>query len=120
MENRLNVETIKVKLDTFDYKYKDKEGELIVYLPILCYIKVKYTGDNVKFTSRTFLGFNFLSLEFNFLFYSLVFYFTSYFYWTTLNKGIFVLFGIFILYFIICIIKVESLKIIMHNWIDQG
>lgn len=108
------------KLEYFNYKYEVKGDTLKVYLTLLCYLKIRITDDKVKFSSRIRFGFHFLSLEFNFLIYSLGLYLLTYFNWSTLNKGIFVLLGLFIIDFVISFIKTESMKIIIHNWIEDG
>jgi len=114
-----NKQNIINKIERFDYKYEFKNETLIIYLPLLCYLKIRILENKIKFSSHIRFGFNFLSLELNFLLYSLAFYAVSYFYWETIDKGLLILFGLFIIYFVVCFIKIESLKIIIHNWNDK-
>ena len=114
-----NAQSIISKLEYFNYKYEIKDETLKIYLPMLCYLKIKITKDKVKFSSHIRFGFNILSLEYNFLIYSLALYLLTWFKWTALNKGIFILLGLFIIYFVISFIKTESMKTILHNWIEN-
>ena len=114
-----NAQSIISKLEYFNYKYEIKDETLKIYLPMLCYLKIKITKDKIKFSSHIRFGFNILSLEYNFLIYSLALYLLTWFKWTALNKGIFILLGLFIIYFVISFIKTESMKTILHNWIEN-
>ena len=116
---KFNKQSIISKLEYFNYKYEVKEETIKIYLPLLCYVKIKSENDKVKLSSHIRFGFNFLTLEYNFLIYSLVLYLLTWFQWSTINKGIFVLFGIFLIHFVICFIKIESMKTIIHNWIEK-
>jgi hypothetical protein len=114
----IDTQTLIKKLNTFSYKFKKEEENVKIYLSYLCYLKISFVKDKVKFSSRIRYGFHFLSLELNFFIYGLAFYVISSNYWATINKGIIILFALFITHFVICFIKTESLKIIIHNWSD--
>lgn len=106
------------KLKYFNYKYEIKDETLKIYLPMLCYLKIKIEKNKVKFSSHIRYGFNFLALEYNFLIYSLVLYWLASV-WTAITEGIYVLFALFIIHFVVSFIKIESMKIIIHNWIEN-
>ena len=71
-------EIIKNRLILLNYIVKEKinsknEVTIIrVYLPILCYLKIKFTKDKTKISSRTFIGSNLISIELNFIIYLLM------------------------------------------------
>ena len=112
-------EKIVSRLKFFKYKYELDGRNLKNFLPIFCYLKIDFREDKVKITSRINFGFRFLPIEINFYIYGLILYLLTWFQWTVLNKGIFMLIGIFLLIFVICIIKTESMKTIVHNWIEK-
>lgn len=107
------------RLKLFNYKYESDGKTLKVFLPMLCYLKIDYKSDKVKFTSHLKFGFRSLPLEDNFLIYGFILYILAWYNWTTLNKAVFLLFGLFIIHFIVCFIKIETLKQIIHNWIES-
>lgn len=120
MKNKtVDTQGIISKLEYFDYRYKYADETLKIYLPMLCYLKIKIKNNKVKFSSHIHFGFHFLSLEYNFLIYSLGFYILASYTWTSLNKGVFVLFALFILHFAISFVKIEAMKTIVHNWIEN-
>lgn len=114
-----NSEKITSRLESFNYDYRLKDKTLKIFLPMLCYLKIKFSNDSVKMTSHLRIGFDFLPLEFNFFIYGAILYILTWFQWTTLNKGIFILLGLLVIHFVICFIKIESMRVIIHNWIDE-
>jgi hypothetical protein len=86
---------------------------------MLCYLKINFVADKIKITSRISFGFRILPIEINFLIYGLVLYSLTWFQWTILNKGIFASFAILLIYFVVCLIKLESMRSIIHNWIEK-
>ena len=114
-----NPQKIIDRLKFFNYKYESDGQTLKVFLPMLCYLKIDCKSDKVKFTSHLKFGFRFLPLEYNFLIYGFLLYILAWYNWTTLNKAVFLLFGLFIVRFVVCFIKIETLKQIIHNWIES-
>jgi hypothetical protein len=86
---------------------------------MLCYLKINFAQDKIKISSYISFGFRFLPIEINFAIYGLVLYILTWFQWTNLNKGIFALLGIILIYFVVCFIKLESMRAILHNWIEK-
>ena len=120
MENsNFNFNNIVSRLKIFNYNYELEGSTLKVFLPMLCYLKINSGPDKIKITSHISFGFRFLPIEINFVIYGLVLYVLTWFQWTNLNKGIFALFGIMLLYFIICFIKLETMRSILHTWIEK-
>jgi hypothetical protein len=115
----LNSDKIISRLKTFNYDYEAKGTIIKVFLPMLCYLKINSTQDKIKITSHITFGFRFLPIEINFIIYGLVLYILTWFQWTNLNKGIFALLGIFLIYFAVCFIKLESMRSILHTWIEK-
>ena len=107
------------RLKRFNYKYELNGTTLKIFLPMLCHLKVDFPEDRIKITSRIDFGFRILPIEINFIIYGLVLYILTWFQWAVLNKGIFVLIGIFLILFVVCFIKIETMKSILHNWIEQ-
>ena len=114
-----NTEQIISRLEFFNFNYELDKDILKINLPLFCYLKIKINDDSVKLTSRIRFGFSFLSLEWNFIIYGLILYLLAYFQWITLNRGIFVLLGLFVIYFVVCFMKIETMKKIVHNWIEK-
>ena len=112
-------EKIISRLKFFNFKYELNGTVLKIFLPMFCYLKIEFATNRVKITSRINFGFRFLPVEVNFIIYGLILYLLTWFQWPVLNKGIFMLIGIFLLIFVICIIKIESMKTIVHNWIER-
>jgi hypothetical protein len=120
MENQeIKFEKIISRLELFDYNYEVKGKSLKIFLPMLCYLKINNQDGIIKITSRLSIGFRFLPIELNFLIYGLILYCLTWFQWSVLNKGVFALFGIFIIYLVVCFIKLESLRTMVHNWIEK-
>ena len=114
-----NTEQIISRLEFFNFNYELDKDILKINLPLFCYLKIKINDDSVKLTSRIRFGFSFLSLEWNFIIYGLILYVLAFFQWITLNRGIFVLLGLFVIYFVVCFMKIETMKKIVHNWIEK-
>jgi len=120
MDNQvLNSDKIIARLKTFNYGYESKGTIIKVYLPMMCYLKTNTAQDKIKITSHISFGFSYFPIEINFALYALALYILTWFQWTNLNKGIFALLGIFLIYFVVCFIKLESMRAIIHNWIEK-
>jgi hypothetical protein len=107
------------RLNLFNYKYELYGSTLEISLPIFCYLKIDFSSDTITITSGINFGFRFFSVELNFIIYGLILYLLTWFQWPVLNKGIFMLMGILLLMLVICIIKIESMKTIIHSWIEK-
>ncbi len=106
------------RLNRYNYKYEVDGQMLRISLPMLCYLKIDFKSDKVKMTSHIRFGVPSLALEYNLLIYGLVLYVLAWYFWSTLNKAIFILLGLFVVYIVVCFIKTEALKVIVHNWIE--
>jgi len=115
----LNSDKIISRLKTFNYNFEVKGTFIKVFLPMLCYLKINSTQDKIKITSHISFGFRFLPIEINFAIYGLALYILTWFQWTNLNKGIFALLGILLIYFVVCFIKLESMRSTLHTWIEK-
>jgi len=115
----LNFDKIIFRLNTFNYNYELKGSTLKIFLPMLCYLKINSGQEKTKITSHISFGFRFLPIEINFVIYGLFLYCLTWFQWTNLNKGVFALFGIILIYFVICFIKLEAMRSILHIWIEK-
>jgi hypothetical protein len=118
-KQNLNSDKIVARLKSFNYNYDLNGSTIKVYLPMLCYLKINYDSDKIKISSHISFGFRFLPIEINFAIYGIILYTLTWFQWTNLNKGVFALFGIMLIYFVICFIKLESLRLILHTWIEK-
>ena len=107
------------RLKIFNYKYELNGHSLKVFLPMFCYLKIDFKSDKLKMTSHLNFGFRFLPLEYNFLIYGFVLYILAWYNWTTLNKAIFLLLGMFVIHFVVCFIKIEALRTTIHNWVEN-
>ena len=115
----LNSDMIISKLKTFNYGYEVKGTVIKVYLPMMCYLKINSAQDKITITSHISFGFNYFPIEINFAIYGLALYILTWFQWTHLNKGIFALLGVFLIYFVVFFIKLESMRSIIHIWIEK-
>jgi hypothetical protein len=115
----INTEKISNRLRTFNYNFEIKGSVIKIYLPMLCYLKIDSTKESVRITSHISFGFRFLPIEVNFVMYGLILYALTWFQWTTLNRGVFALLAAMLIYFVVCFIKLESLRSIVHNWIEK-
>ena len=117
--NSKPIDKIISRLALYNYTYELKEDVLKIHLPMLCYLKINFKDGKIKMTSHIRIAMSYFPLEYNFLFYGLGFYILTWYFWANLNKAVFLLFGLFIIYFVICFIKIEIMKLIVHNWIDK-
>lgn len=116
---KFNPEKIITRLQLFNYNFELKGTTLKIFLPMLCYLKIRFSNDRIKISSHLQFGFRFLPLEYNFLIYGLILYVLAWFQWTSLNKGIFILLGLLVVHFVVCFIKIESMRSILHQWIER-
>ena len=114
-----NYDKIIDRLKRFNYKYELNGETLKIYLPMFCYLKIVNKSGRVKMTSHLNFGFTFLPLEYNFLIYGSALYVFAWYNWATANKALLLLIGLVIIHFVICFIKIESLRIIIHKWIEE-
>ncbi len=121
-----NIESIIEKLKFFNYRfttdvYRNHPLEIIlkIYLPLLCYLKISFFENKVKMTSRILYGFSFLSLEYNFIVYAIGLITLSLLKWSDLEIVIYIFLFILLIKFIICFIKLELLKALIHRWIEE-
>ena len=114
-----NPDKIIDRLKFFNYKYEINGQTLKVFLPMFCYLKIDFKSGKFKMTSHLNFGFRFLPLEYNFLIYGFGLYILAWYNWTTLNKAIFLLFGLFVIHFVVCFIKIEALRTTIQNWVEQ-
>jgi hypothetical protein len=70
-------------------------------------------------TSHLNFGFRFLPLEYNFLIYGFALYILAWFNWTSLNKAIFLLLGLFVIHFVVCFIKIEAVRTTIQIWFEN-
>lgn len=112
-------ESIIARLQFYNYNFDLNDQTLKIFLPMFCYLKIRFSGDRIKMTSHLRFGFQFLPLEFNFLIYGVILYLLAWFQWTILNKGVFILFGLLVIHFVVCFIKIESMRTIVHKWIED-
>jgi hypothetical protein len=120
MNNKmLDSDKIISRLEVFNYNYDLDGATLKIFLPMFCYLKVKYNSNKIAITSHISFGFRFLPIEINFALYGFALYILTWFQWTNWNKGIFALLGIFLIYFVVCFIKLESMRSILHSWIEK-
>jgi len=120
----IKIDPILKNLIILGYKHKEKhykkdEVILKIYLPILCYLKIKFLANRIEITSRTFIGIDFISAEWNLIIYSLALTILLAVGVIQTNSMIVVFFTIFILYFLMCIVKLEALKVIICRWIEM-
>jgi hypothetical protein len=115
----LSSDKIISRLKKFNYRYEFNGTIIKVFLPMLCYLKISLKHDNIKISSHISFGFRILPIEINFVIYGLVLYALTWFQWTNLNKGIFALLAIVLIYFVVCFIKLESMRTILHTWIEK-
>lgn len=122
----LNLNKIISRLQLFSYNYSLNGNILIVYFPLLCFLKINFENKRIKITSHLRgLGIG-LRIEIDYLLYFFIFYFIFY----LLGKSgqlsslsecmtVLVLWFMFIIYLVICFIKMEVMKLIIHNWIEK-
>ena len=120
----IKTDNIKNKLKLLGYRLKETQyadGEVVlkVYLPILCYLKIRLMESKIKISLRTYMGLGFFSLEFNYAIYSLALALLLAFEIIQVNSVLTIFFFLFILYFLLCIIKLEFLKLNVYRWIEE-
>ena len=106
------------RLKFYNYRYSLDGTTLKIYLSMLCYLKVNFATEKVKITSHILRPFFLNRLEYCLLVYSAIILFFAW-YMPTLNRGVFVLFGLFIVFIVIAFIKTENMKSIIYNWIEK-
>lgn len=106
------------KLSEYDYKYNINGTKLNIILPMLCYLSINFLPQKTKMSSHLTIGIRFLSIEYNYLIYGIFFYFLM----TIVSQQIILYYLIFLyyLYLIICVVKLESMKVIIHKWLDEN
>jgi len=120
----IRTDNIKSKLNLLGYKMKEtqnEKGEVIlkVYLPIVCFLKIRFAENKIKITSGSYVGFYFYSLELTAIFYSLVLSLLLAYEVIAMNSVFTVFFLLFILYYLVCFFKSEFLRIIIIGWIEK-
>ena len=116
---KFNPEKVISRLQFFNYNYEHKDSTIKIFLPLLCYLKIRYSENKIRISSHLQFGFRSLPLEFNFLIYAVALFLMAWYKWTELNRGFFILLGLLVIHFVICFIKIESLRTIIHNWIEK-
>lgn len=117
-------DNIKSKLNFLGYKMKETQNEkgdviLKVYLPIVCFLKIRFAENKIKITSGTYVGFHFYSLELTAIIYSLVLVLLLAYEAISVNSVFTVFFLLFILYYLVCFVKSEFLRIVIIGWIEK-
>lgn len=120
----IRADAISDKLNIFGFKFKvtqlNQDGYILkIYLPILCYLQIIISKNSIKITSRTFIGIDFLTVEWNLIAYSTLVSVLLAFSVIPTNSMIVIFFVVFTLYYLMCIIKLEALKVILLRWIDM-
>ncbi len=122
-DKQINPERLINRLELFRYRYAldtdANEKVLKIYLPMLCYLKMKFANGKVKISSRIQYGFNFLPLEYNFFIYAIGLLLLTAYKWTTIDTTVIMGLVLILLHFVICFIKLEFLKIIVHKWLEE-
>ena len=104
------------RLNVYGYRYHVDDTTMKIFLPFLCYLKIKFNPEGIRVTSHVQVALPSLPLEMNFLFYSLGLYLLTWYKWTSLNRGVFVLIALFITYFVICFISQKALSFIAVSY----
>ena len=102
-------EKIISRLKFFGYKYEADGNTLRIMLPMLCYLKIEFKKEQLKMTSHVRIAFNSIPLEYNFLIYGFGLFIFTWYCWGNSNKALFLLLGLFIIYFIDLITKSPKL-----------
>ncbi|MBI4947140.1 MAG: hypothetical protein HY840_12165 [Bacteroidetes bacterium] len=112
-----NTEKIISRLKRFNYKYDLKGTTLKIFLPMWCCLMIDFSSDKIKMTptANAYSLFPF-TLEFEFM---MIFLFFGTLAIYMQAPFLFGLLGIISIRFIACFIKIESMKVIVHNWIEQ-
>jgi hypothetical protein len=122
-DKQIKPERLINRLETFSYRHTldTDAGERVlkIYLPMFCYLKLKFANGRVKISSRIQYGFNFLPLEYNFFIYTIGLLLLTAYKWTTIDTVVIMGLVLILLHFVICFIKLEFLKIIVHKWLEE-
>jgi hypothetical protein len=122
-DKQINPERLINRLETFSYRHAldtDEDKKVLkIYLPMFCYLKLKFANGKVKISSRIQYGFNFLPLEYNFFIYAIGLLLLAAYKWTTIDTAVIMGLVLILLHFVICFIKLEFLKIIVHKWLEE-
>ena len=127
MSNKIDKLTEKLKC--YNYRFHVKEGYgnpdekiLYVYLPFLCFLKIRFSKEKVEIRSRVryFLEFS-SSLEFDFLFYAISVTALYAFAWDNIASYPYISVALLfiLLHRVICFVKLETLKTIITRWLDE-
>jgi hypothetical protein len=119
-----SIENIRQKLNLYGFRFYEREnssGESVlkIYLPMLCYLKITFSENRIKISSRTFIGLDFLSLEWNFMLYALALALLLAFQVFDVGSAFTIFFLLFLLFFCMGIIKLEFLKTQVYKWLDE-
>lgn len=120
----INPDDIIRKLRLLGYKLKETKNEkgevmLKVFLPILCFLKIRFKENKIEITTGSYVGFYFYSLEMTVIVYSLVLTLLLAYEVISMNSEFTVFFLLFILYYLICLIKLEFLRVIVIGWCNK-
>jgi hypothetical protein len=122
MPTTFNPDKIIERLKTFNYKYKyePKNSVITIYLSLFCYLKLDFSKGGLKMTSYNNLDVSNRTLEYGFLSTLIGLSFFAYFS-NSFQHTIYLycVVGIIISYYVICFIKTETMKVIIHNWIEK-
>ena len=115
----INPERITDRLTFYNYKYTLEGTTLTIFLSMLCCLKIKFEPEKVKMTPHILWRPSFVDrLEYSFLIYGLAAFLLAWLF-PVFAKGIVILYGVILIYFVICFIKTENMKSIIHNWIER-
>ena len=118
-ESTINPERITDRLTFFNYRYTLEGTTLTIYLSMLCCLKIKFGPEKVKMTQHILWRPSFFGrLEYSFFIYGLAAFLLS---WLlpVFAKGIVIFYGVILIYLLVCFIKTENMKSIIHNWIER-
>ncbi|MFI5135535.1 MAG: hypothetical protein ACHQD9_06755 [Chitinophagales bacterium] len=112
-----NPERLVERLWFYNYRYRLEGSTLIVYLPMICALKVVFNEGRLKITSHLRGRYFFDQIEYIFLFYCFMLV-VAFAFVPNLNTPIYPILGFFFVYLIVCFIKTEIMKSIIHNWME--
>lgn len=111
----ISIEKIKARLSLYNYAYAESDNTLSISLPFGCYLLVTNKNSSITIYSGINWGFSFIPLEANFILYALATIALAY---KFPGSYITVLCFCILLLQVGCIIKLESMKIILHQWME--
>jgi hypothetical protein len=120
MPTTFNPDKIIARLTTFNYKhyYHTKDSIIKIYLSFFCILKINFKNDKIKITGHSWLSEE--RLEWRILVTAVFLGIFIYFNKSLPNRiYIFCGFGMMLSYFAVCLIKTETMKAIIHNWIEK-